>query len=229
MRRRSALLTVAVAALFMLVSACGTDTDAVVDAVGSSTTTADDGATSTTTADDDDDGTTTSAPTTTTARAADPEAEPYLEAMTASMLADGDAGITEDQARCYAGHTLDVIGLDRLQQHDISPDAFADEDDAMDFSELGITMDEGNAIFDGFTDCGIDLDEMIAAGFAEDEELDPKAKACLEQVLTEENLRLLIVTSMVKGEDAMETDPELEAITSGMIGCAFMAMGSETD
>jgi hypothetical protein len=51
------------------------------------------------------------------------------------------------------------------------------------------------------------------------------AKACMEGVFTDENLRKLMVSSMVNGEDAAENDPELAPLMGQLMGCAFMGMG----
>ncbi|HET8931304.1 MAG TPA: hypothetical protein VFN21_11650 [Acidimicrobiales bacterium] len=222
----SSILVTGVLAL----SACGVNVDEVKDAAGRPETTtrlaADQGATSTTSGNDAGRSTTTARPDT-TGSASDAEAGPYVEAMTESMLDDDDVPITEDQARCYAGKAIEIIAVDRLQSKGITPDDLRD-DSALDLSDVGLSMDEGNALYDAFEDCDIDLRELMLASMGEGEEVPAGVEACLDQVLTDDNLRKMMVISIVKGDDAMENDPELEQITGGLMGCMFMAMGSDT-
>ena len=43
----------------------------------------------------------------------------------------------------------------------------------------------------------------------------------------ESNLRKLMVSSMMNGDEGMEDDPELESLMGGIMGCAFMGMGED--
>lgn len=221
----SSIIVAAVIAL----SGCGANVDKVEEAVGSPETTtsiAGKDATSTTSRSD----TTRRATTTLPDRSAstNKDAAPYVQAMADSMLDDDDdLSITEDQALCFAGRSIEIIGVDRLQSKGITPDDLRD-DSALDLSDVGLTMDEGNALYDSFEDCDIDLRALMLDSMGEDEEVPAAAKACLEQVFSEDNLRKLMVTTIVKGDDAVENDPDLEQITGGMVGCMFMAMSPDT-
>lgn len=88
-----------------------------------------------------------------------------------------------------------------------------------------MTEDDANEIFDNFGRCDIDLREMMLESMAADSEVSAGQKACMETVLTDENLRKLMVTSFMKGDDGIENDPELEEVMGGIMGCAFMGMG----
>lgn len=222
-RSRSLAVTLLVAAVIGLAS-CGASVDEVKDAAGNpeSTTSpaADRGANST--APDD-------RPTTTRADrsgSTDGDAGPYVQAMTDSMLDDDDVPITEEQARCFAGKSIDIIGVDRLKKKGIEPADLRD-DSALDLSDVGLSMDDGNEIYDAFEDCDIDLRGLMMESMSEDEEVSAEAQACLDQVLTDDNLRKLMVITIVKGDDATETDPDLKEVMGGLMGCMFMSMGSE--
>lgn len=216
----ASILVVGVVAL----AACGASVDTVKDAADTSSTTV--GDTTSVTGGD--------APTT-TAKAdkpkddkpkSDGKAGPYVDAMVDSMLADDDFPATEKQARCFAANSVDVIGVDRLQAKGITPDDLR-SDSSMDLSDIGLSMDEGNDIYDGFEDCGIDVKGLMLESMEDDGKPVPdEVKTCIDTVLTKDNLRKLMVSSIVNGDDETESDPETKPIMNGLMGCLFMAMGS---
>ena len=55
----------------------------------------------------------------------------------------------------------------------------------------------------------------------------PMKVGCQSFPLTDENLRKLMVSSMMNGDEGMEDDPELESLMGGIMGCAFMGMGED--
>ncbi len=152
-------------------------------------------------------------------------AQPYVDAMTASMVDDDDFPGDEKTAECLSARFVGVIGVDQLEANDISPAEFAN--DSLDFSDVGIELDEkqGNALYDSFGKCGFDVREMLMDEMSADDEVSPAMQACIEQVFTDDNLRKFMVTMMIDGEDAMEDNPELEELMGGLMGCAFMGMG----
>lgn len=160
------------------------------------------------------------------------DARAYVDAMVGSMTADEDFPLSDEQAECFSARTIDTIGVDRLQEAGVTPEMMADEDSAMDFSDLGLTEDEAGDIYDHFGRCDVDLQDLMMQSMAADDEVTPAMQACMETVLTDENLRKLMVSSMMNGDEAMDNDPELEELMGGLMGCAFMGMGEglgETD
>ena len=152
----------------------------------------------------------------------------YVDAMTDAMTADEDFPLSDEAAQCFSARTVQTIGVDRLQEAGVTPEMMGSEDSAMDFSALGLTEDEAGDIYDNFGRCDIELRDLMMESLATDEETTPAMQACLENVLTDENLRKLMVSSMMNGDEGMDSDPELEELMSGIMGCAFMGMG-ETD
>jgi hypothetical protein len=155
------------------------------------------------------------------------DARAYVDAMTDSMTADEDFPLSDEAAECFSARTIDTIGVDRLQAAGVTPEMMSDEDSAMDFSDLGLTEDEAGDLYDNFGRCDIDLQELMMQSMAADDEVTPAMQACMETVLTDVNLRKLMVSSMMNGDEAMENDPELEELMGGLMGCAFMGMGED--
>ncbi len=206
-------------------SACGADVDSVKNSTSTSTgSTSQDESTSTTSDDDSDRTTTTEAER---SKKSSSEATPYVQAMVDSMMDDDEMAIDEDKARCFATSAIDIIGVDRLKDKGVEPADMRD-DSSTDMSSVGLSMDEGNELYDAFEECDIDLRALMMQSMGEDEEVPAEAMACLDQVLTDDNLRTLMVVSIVKGDDAVENDPELEPVMAGLMGCMFMSMGSDT-
>lgn len=220
---RSGLGTFGIIAVLCAVLAgagCGVSVGTVEDAVGDTSTTLPDTDSTDTIGPTSTRRSTTTVPTT---RPADDIATAYVDAMTESMIADEDFPATRKDAECLATKFVDIIGGDRLRAAGVTPEEFAD--DTMDFSDVGITESQANKMYDAFDACNFDLRELMMSEMAEDDDLTPAATACMDQVLTEENLRKLMVRTMVGGEDAADADPELQDILGGFMGCAFMAMG----
>ena len=225
-RRFHPLLAFAVVAALLL-GACssGGDDD---DAKDTTTTEAEAGGDETTTTEDDggDDTTTTEDDG---GESGDPvevdaDGQEYVDAMLQSMKAEEDFPLSDDQAECFASRFIDTIGVDRLNEAGVTPEMMAGDDDSMEFTELNLSEDEGNELYDHFGNCGVDLREMMLESMAADEEMTPAMQACMEGVLTDENLRTFMVTSMVSGEEGMESNPEAEELMGGLMGCAFMGM-----
>jgi hypothetical protein len=62
-----------------------------------------------------------------------------------------------------AAKRLDTIGLDRLQEHDVAPSEIGDDvnDDGSALSDLGLSQEEGTAIYDAFGDCDVDISQTF--------------------------------------------------------------------
>lgn len=155
------------------------------------------------------------------------EAEkPYVDAMAEGMASaeDEELSLTEDQERCISARFVDVIGVERFEQAGIEPADLRTDEEALEFTEIDLSEDEGNRLYDSFGACDVDLRQVMLDAMAADEEITPEMQACMEGAFTEENLRKLMVTSMVKGEDAAEDDPALAGFMGTIMGCAFMGM-----
>ena len=227
MQPRLRILAVSLAAALTLVSAgCGTEGngDDAADGKKSTTTVASNDGTT-----EGGDPVDTTEPTEPTdddpfvPSGDDGEAGPYVEALKRSMHASNEADdafeMADDQIDCMAPRFIDVIGADRLKENGVTP-ADLESGETLDFSEVGLGEKEGNALFDTFGECDIDLNEMMMASMAADEDMTPEMKTCMEGVFTDDNLRKLMVATMTQGDDALENDP----LMAQLMGCAFMGM-----
>ena len=67
--------------------------------------------------------------------------------------------INREQAECLAPTWIEIIGVDRLQEEGITSDDSSELD--VDFADLGLSEDEGNAMYDTFGECDIDFRELF--------------------------------------------------------------------
>lgn len=148
----------------------------------------------------------------------------YVDAMTDAMTADEDMPLSDDQARCFSSRFVDTVGVDRLQAAGITPEMLSDDDSTMEFTELDLSEAEGNRIYDNFSRCGVNLREMMLESMASDDDLTPAMRSCMEGVLTDDNLRTLMVMTMIRGSEALEDDVAGSELMSGLMGCAFMGL-----
>jgi hypothetical protein len=192
----------------------------------------DDGATATTRASATTTATSTGGTATgTTVSAADATEDDYLAAIERSLSAGppGEVRTTPEQAECMAPKWLGTVGVERLKEHDIAPSMIGDDnsDDGSALADLGLTEAEGNALYDAFGDCGVDLrDEFVTSMTAE---LSAPAAACVGDAMTDDLLRRLMVASIVEGDGALDTNEELAAdFSSALAPCEALEDAAPT-
>ncbi len=154
------------------------------------------------------------------------EAEPFVEAMKESMRGaeDDELQLSDEQIDCLAPRVINAIGMDRIEAAGVTPEELGSDSD-IDFSDMEITKDVGNAIYDSFGACDVSLRNVMLESFAADGEMSAEMTACVEDVLTDDNLRTMMVSMMVSGEDAMFSDPELEGVLGDLMACDPSASG----
>jgi hypothetical protein len=156
------------------------------------------------------------------------EAQPYVDAMKVSMANSQDESdpfnLSEGQIDCMAPRMINAVGVDRLEEAGVTPEDIENDTDSMDFSDLDLSEDDGNAIYDAFGACDINLRDVMMESFAS-EDVPAEAQECIEGVLTDDNLRTFIVSMMVNGEDGMESDPAMEGFMSELMECAMAGAG----
>ena len=150
------------------------------------------------------------------------DAEPYVEALTATFAGDESLPIPEDQARCIATNIVGIIRLERLTDAGLTPEAFGGED--LELSTLGLEAAEGVAIMDAFGDCDFDFYDALLTSFSAEATDPAAARACMEAAVTPEQLRETMARGFIEG-DAFEESPEAEAVFAPLFACSF----GETD
>lgn len=139
--------------------------------------------------------TTTTRPTTTTTPSAGARG-PYIDALAAELIGTDRPLLTQDEATCISGAYVDAIGLDQLQGAGITPKDFADAEGSGFGDRLVLTPDTANEVYDQFAACGIDLAEVVKR-MAGEEGLTPTQSDCIDQIVTDENLRNAFVADFV--------------------------------
>jgi hypothetical protein len=210
---RTLALLIAGAAV-VLVAGCGDDDD---DGTGAGTTEGGAAASPTTA------GSPTTAASPTTAGSAPSgtaptaDAQAYVDAMIDSFdNADPDElQIDREQAQCLAPKWVDTIGTDRLAAAGIEPQDFAAEGD-VDLTTVGLTEDDGNAMYDSMAECDIDVKTLFVNGFADERDVSAEDRQCFTDALDDDLLRRIMVTTLIGGEEALNQDEELSGDLIGV-------------
>jgi hypothetical protein len=150
-----------------------------------------------------------------TARGADAQA--YVDAMIQSFdNSDPDElQINREQAQCLAPLWVEAIGADRLAAAGIEPQDFAEEGD-VDLTTVGLTEDNGNAMYDAFGECDIDVKTLFVDSFSADRDVSEEDQVCLADAMSDDLLRRIMVTTFVEGEEALNQDEELSGELFGV-------------
>jgi hypothetical protein len=206
---RTLALLIAGAAV-ALAAGCGDDDD---DAAATATTEGG-AAVSPTTAGSSSGGTAGSGPSGTAGSA---DAQAYVDAMIDSFdNADPDElQIDREQAQCLAPKWVDTIGTDRLAAAGIEPQDFSAEGN-VDLTTVGLTEDDGNAMYDSMAECDIDVKKLFVDGFANERDVSAEDRQCFTDALDDDLLRRIMVTTLIGGEEALNQDEELSGDLIGV-------------
>jgi hypothetical protein len=147
----------------------------------------------------------------TTLSAADATEDDYLAAIERSLSTGDGLRTTAEQAECMAPKWLDTIGLDRLREHDLAPSEIGDDvdDDGSALSDLGLSQEEGTALYDAFGDCDVDIGQQFVEFATEGQS--PAVVSCVGDALTPDLLRRLMVSSIVEGQPDDQLQADFEA------------------
>lgn len=138
--------------------------------------------------------------------AEDDRQDKYIDTM-ASSLAKSDMGVNEAKGRCIGSKFVSTVGTERLDET-YGPTRFATEAGTLAYPELKLTQSEGQAIYDHFGGCGVDMRKLLFAELSDPEalgeiaqvpEISEGASACVEKAGTPENMKAIFV-SMIIGE-----------------------------
>lgn len=142
------------------------------------------------------------------------EGQEYVDALVETADAE-DNPFTGDQLRCAGAVMVDAIGIEGLQDA-ASPDEIRENPEGG-LGDFGVRIDDeqANQIVDGTTDCGVDYRELLL-GYLSESGLSEAQVACVDEAISDEALRRLLVAFLVEGEEATpETERELsEAVES---------------
>lgn len=148
----------------------------------------------------------------------EPGAEAYVDAIAGSLAEPEGSPVDEEEARCFSAGFVSVVGVERLEEAGTPEEVSAQAEDLV-FGKVEVTRDEGEEIYGWFEKCGVDLRETMLSSFVDDESVAQDARDCVEETLTEERVEDFFVTLLVDGENALETNPALEELTSDLMAC----------
>lgn len=148
----------------------------------------------------------------------EPGAEPYVDAIAESLSAPEESPVDNEQARCFSAGFVSVVGVERLEQAG-TPEEVAAQGEDLVFAGVEVDRAEGEEIYGWFEKCGVDLRETMLSSFVDDESVAQDTRDCVEETLTEEKVEDFFVTLLVEGENAIETNPTLEQLTSDLMAC----------
>jgi hypothetical protein len=133
----------------------------------------------------------------------------YVAVLKESMMSSGDEdgfALTGDQADCMAPKWIDTIGVDTLQAKGIEPDDIGAEGSA-DLTTLGLSEEQGNDLYAAFGKCDVDVKSLFIKSMSPD--LSAEDEQCLEDNFDDALMKQILVTTLTKGEDALDGDEEL--------------------
>jgi hypothetical protein len=127
------------------------------------------------------------------------DAQPFVDALAEEFQnpeEEGDVALEEDDARCVAENTVDIVGADTLEDAEITPEELAASDGPQDFDELEITEDEAHDLAAVFGECGLSYAELLSGPDAP-----PDAVRCIEDALDEEAVIDAVAQEYLGNED----------------------------
>lgn len=137
----------------------------------------------------------------------DDRKDKYIDTM-ATSLSSSDMGVNEAKGRCIGAKFVDTVGTDRLQEtYGLS--RFASEAGSLEYPELNLSQSEGQAIYDAFGGCGVDMRQLLFAEFSdpasmgelsEIPQVAEGASTCVEKAGTPENMKAIFVNMIVGNE-----------------------------
>ena len=110
------------------------------------------------------------------------EEQTYVDAMTASLMESGgdEETIPKESAECWAGDMVDGVGVDKLKEAGITPEAVGGSGEEANFEKL--SKDDRKVVADSFTEC-IDLEQVFMDSLASGgDEVSPEMKECFEAI-----------------------------------------------
>ena len=153
-------------------------------------------------------------------------ADAYVSAIATSMTAGTEESVMSDEeATCISEGMVRVIGFDNIKEAG-TPEEYEKAEASLDFGDLELTQAQGEEMYDGFAECGVDVQQMMLDELKNVDEIPASAVACVEGVITDDAVREFYVAMMI-GESAADAD-----LSTGMQQCmadAANEAGPETD
>lgn len=215
---RSRRTVLGVVAALVLLAGCGSSGSEDRSDGGASSASSTTAPSSDTTADGDE-------TTTTTDDGDAPDSkEAYVQAVAESMreVDDEEFPIDDEQADCLAPLWVDAIGYETLLDAKVTPEVLGGTEDGETDAKFEDVVDRPRAekLVDTFGQCGVDLEDFFFEGLASDGSATPAQIDCIRGRLPDGFVRNLMITSMDGGDDALDSDANLEdQLTQTFMAC----------
>jgi hypothetical protein len=140
--------------------------------------------------------------------------EAYVDEAMEDFDAEAAAPLTEEDARCVVTSMVDAVGLERLEEIEVSPASFTQGDFPSAFTE-----DEAEAAVAAIGGC-VDLRALFLEGLNEDPALSDQTKECLQGEFDEELVNQLFTGMLTKVETPTDEETPLQAaMTEAFLAC----------
>jgi hypothetical protein len=129
------------------------------------------------------------------------DGQEYVDAIMSTFDAE-DAGFPEEDAQCVAERTVDIVGVDTLQEAGITPEEIAAGDGEDLLADFEPTEEQADAIVDGFFEC-VDFAELFVGQMTmtTDVQIDEEKLRCIgERMQSSEALRASLKASVLGDE-----------------------------
>jgi len=150
------------------------------------------------------------------------EAQPYVDAIGAQFRTgdESELQLSQEQADCVAPRWVDAIGVDTFEAEGVTPEEITDESED-ELPTLGLDESQGNALYDAFEDCDVDVPALLLDSIVAGGDIDDATRDCLQDALDGDLVRSLMVAVVTQGDDALSEDEALAEEFSGALdGCA---------
>jgi len=136
------------------------------------------------------------------------EGKPYAESLSKNLTkgGEGEIELSDEQANCIAPKWVNTMKPDRLKKAGIKPADLGSDDNTDMLARLKLSKDEGVALVDAFSDCGVNLKESFLAA---DSDLTDDDRNCLNDAISDDLLKEVLVIGFTKGPGALSEDSDL--------------------
>jgi hypothetical protein len=155
------------------------------------------------------------------------ERQEYVDAVTATI--GDEEELNAEQRECMGGAFVDAIGVDRLSEA-ATPDEVRALEQDFEPQAIGIEPDEQMAtdFYDSLSGC-VDVRAIMLESLTSEENMSEEAAQCVNEAISDDMLRDLMVASLLGGEEGIAADPEMEAqFTEAITPCAAVDGGTAT-
>jgi hypothetical protein len=113
-----------------------------------------------------------------------------------NLMSDESLPLERSQAECAAPRVVDAIGVDDLRADGVEPEDLAN----MSTQDLGLTEDQGFAVYDAFTPCGFSYKDFLVETFVAQYSLSAERADCVRGALDDVLVRKE-VAALLRGVD----------------------------